>query len=133
MSFSKFLTSLILLIFVLLLLTVSVVPTHYCLSSMNFASNDHYEINLKDLMSYLTSYETPPLGFTLGSKGHGQDRTYGLALCPGDTSVTNCMSCIADVTSKILTLCPNTRGAIMWNKFCMLKYFDKDFFGRIEN
>ncbi|KAK9999490.1 hypothetical protein SO802_019093 [Lithocarpus litseifolius] len=63
----------------------------------------------------------------------GQDRTYGLALCPGDTSVTDCMSCIADVTSKILTLCPNTRGVVMWNKFCMLKFFDKDFFGQIEN
>ncbi|KAL4611603.1 hypothetical protein ACB092_08G137000 [Castanea dentata] len=129
-------SSLILLIFVLFQ-TVSVVPTHYCLSSKNFTSNNHYETNLKDLMSYiLTSYETPPSGFALGSRGHAvmvKIEHMGIALCPGDTSVTDCMSCVADVTSKILTLCPNTRGAVMWNKFCMLKYFDKDFVGQIEN
>ena len=37
-------------------------------------------------MSYLT-YEIPPSGFALGSRGHGQDRTYGLALCPGESVI----------------------------------------------
>ena len=66
MSFSKCLISPFLLIFVLFLQTEFVVPTHDCLSSKNFTSNDPYETNLKDLMSYLNS-ETSPLGFALGS------------------------------------------------------------------
>ena len=39
-------------------------------------------------MSDLT-YEIPPSGFALGSRGHGQDldRTYGLALCPGESVI----------------------------------------------
>jgi len=71
-------TSLSLLTFVLFLQTDLVVPAHDYLSTMNFTSNDPYEANLNELMNYLT-YETPPSGFGLSSRGHGLHRTYGLA------------------------------------------------------
>ncbi len=68
MSFSKFASSLSLLTVVLLFkATFGVDPLfHICSSPDNFTTNDPYETNLKELVSYL-SYETPTKGFGLGS------------------------------------------------------------------
>ncbi|GAB4842812.1 hypothetical protein Ancab_012789 [Ancistrocladus abbreviatus] len=51
------------------------------------------------------NYTTPWLGFGIGAVGV-QDPAYGLALC---------------------------RGAIIWYDYCLLKYLDQDFFGKIDD
>ncbi|KAB1227331.1 Cysteine-rich repeat secretory protein 38 [Morella rubra] len=87
--------------------------------------------NLKELMNYLMK-DTPPTGFGLGSKGQGQDTTHGLALCVGDISPINCMSCLTNATNEIRSLCPYSKGAVIWRSFCLLKYSDENFFGQID-
>ncbi|XP_059429017.1 cysteine-rich repeat secretory protein 38-like [Corylus avellana] len=133
MSFSKSTTSLSLLTFVLFLQKGLSVPDHDCLNSMNFNSTyDDYGKSLNELMNYL-SYETPPTGFCLGSRGHGLDRAYGLAICAGDANPSDCANCLSNDTNEIRTLCPDSKRAVIWHGLCTLKYSDEDFFGQVNS
>ena len=105
MSFSKFSSSLSLLTVVLLFkATFGVDPLfHICSSPDNFTTNDPYETNLKELVSYL-SYETPTKGFGLGSKGRGRYQVYGLALCRGGVLDADCSTCVVNASKEIRSL-----------------------------
>ncbi|PON51947.1 Gnk2-like domain containing protein [Trema orientale] len=58
----------------------------------NFTSNDPYETNSKELMSYLKYEMNPKKGFVLGSKGQGLNRVHGLALCAIGVSTQACIA-----------------------------------------
>ncbi|KAB1227328.1 Cysteine-rich repeat secretory protein 38 [Morella rubra] len=132
MCFSKPITSLLLLTcFLFLHAVLGFVPTHECLGFKKFNIKDPYETNLNELMNNLTK-ETPPTGFGLGSKGQGQDTTYGLALCFGYISPKDCMSCLTNARNEIHPLCPYSKGAVVWYSFCLLKYSNENFFGQID-
>lgn len=83
-------------------------------------------------MKYLSS-ETPSSGFGLGATGVGQDTAYGLALCAGDATPSECTSCVANITNNILTLCARSKGAVLWSSLCMLRYLDEYFFGQTDD
>ncbi|KAE8037510.1 hypothetical protein FH972_010096 [Carpinus fangiana] len=89
------------------------------------------EASTIELMNYL-SYETLPTGFCLGSRGHGLDRTYGLAICAGDTSPSDCANCLSNATEEICTHCPDRKRAVIWHDLCTLKYSGEDFFGQVD-
>jgi hypothetical protein len=133
MSFSKFASSLSLLTVVLLFkATFGVDPLfHICSSPDNFTTNDPYETNLKELVSYL-SYETPTKGFGLGSKGRGRYQVYGLALCRGGVLDADCSTCVVNASKEIRNLCPYNKGATIWYDHCLFTYLDEDFFGQID-
>ncbi|KAF7847433.1 hypothetical protein BT93_L2972 [Corymbia citriodora subsp. variegata] len=105
---------------------------HFCSTSENFTASSPYESNLSKLTSFLYTM-TPASGFGLGSIGQYQDQVYGLALCWGDTSPSDCKACVADAGAEIRRLCPRNKGAIIWYDNCMFKYLDTDFFGQIDN
>ncbi|KAL3567560.1 hypothetical protein D5086_030211 [Populus alba] len=73
---------------------------HFCSSPENFTANGPYESNLNKLTSYLY-YKAPPTGFGKGSRGHTPDQTYGLALCRGDVSTSDCKTCVVEASSEI--------------------------------
>ncbi|KAL6514288.1 hypothetical protein OROMI_034351 [Orobanche minor] len=107
---------------------------HFCSSSENFTSNSRYHTNLNKVITYL-NYQSPPTGF---GKGAIHDPTpnsqaYGVALCRGDASVSDCKTCIADSSSEILKRCPYNKAAIIWYDNCLFKYTNRDFFGRIDD
>lgn len=105
---------------------------HFCsTSSGNFTKSSLYEANLNKLAGDL-SYKVPPTGFGQGSVGQYQDQTYGLGLCRGDVSSSDCMSCVAESVSEARKQCPNNKGAVIWYDNCMVKYSDQDFFGKID-
>ncbi|KAF8043205.1 hypothetical protein BT93_A1524 [Corymbia citriodora subsp. variegata] len=105
---------------------------HFCSTSENFTASSPYESNLSKLTSFLYTM-TPASGFGLGSIGQYQDQVYGLALCRGDTSPSDCKACVADAGAEIRRLCPRNKGAIIWYDNCMFKYLDTNFFGQIDN
>ncbi|KAJ7981335.1 Cysteine-rich repeat secretory protein [Quillaja saponaria] len=84
---------------------------HACVSSENFTSNDPYDTNMKELLSYLV-YETPSTGFGMGSKGGGQNRAYGSALCRADVPQVNCTDCLVQAINDIGSLCWPNKGAV---------------------
>ncbi|KAJ1382481.1 Gnk2-homologous domain [Sesbania bispinosa] len=107
--------------------------SHICSSSENFTSYSPYESNLKTLINSLI-YKTPSTGFGMGSVGQYQNQqAYGLALCRGDVSPSECKTCVSEATKEILNNCPYYKGAIIWYDNCLFKYLDKDFFGKIDN
>lgn len=134
MSSSKITTTVLLLTLALLLQTsFGANPLfHFCSNSENFTIHSPYESNLKALISFLT-YKTPPTGFGLGSVGpYPAQQAYGLSLCRGDVSFSDCKTCVSEAASEILKRCPYNKGAIIWYDNCMFKYLDTDFFGHID-
>ncbi|KAM4097986.1 hypothetical protein ACJW30_07G043300 [Castanea mollissima] len=97
MSSSHFTLSIYFLTFALFLQTIfGASPLfHICSNSENFTTNDQYEKNLRKLLANL-NYQTPPLGFGLGSVGWYQYQTYGIALCRGDLATTDCKTCYSN-------------------------------------
>ncbi|TKY48769.1 Cysteine-rich repeat secretory protein 38 [Spatholobus suberectus] len=107
---------------------------HFCSrSSENFTANSPYEIQLKMLIIKLI-YKTYSTGFGASSVGHYESpKPYGLALCRGDVSTSECKTCVTEATKEILNRCPYKKGAIIWYDYCMFKYLDNDFFGNTDN
>ncbi|KAJ6419174.1 hypothetical protein OIU84_029313 [Salix udensis] len=114
MSFSNSASFLCLLAFSLLAHTVFGADPlfHFCSTPENFTANGPYEVNLNKLTGYLY-YQTPPTGFGQGSIGQYPDQTYGLALCRGDASSSDCKTCVVDAGSEIRKRCPYNKAAII--------------------
>ncbi|KAM7492324.1 hypothetical protein LguiA_035245 [Lonicera macranthoides] len=133
-SFSLYTLFPFLLLLLLLLLHVALAANplyHVCRSPGNITTNGEYEKNLNKLFGNLY-LKTPPTGFGLTSTGHHQAKAFGLSLCRGDVSPTNCKSCVADASSQIRTHCPNSKEAVIWYDNCLLKYSNTDFFGKVD-
>ncbi|XP_065876654.1 antimicrobial ginkbilobin-2-like protein [Euphorbia lathyris] len=95
--------------------------------------NGDYQKSLNNLI-YTFQNLAPANGFALGSVGQNiQDRPFGLSLCRGDISGTNCTTCIAEARSEIRKLCPYNKAATIWYDNCLLRYSDEDFFGQIDD
>ncbi|KAL5082062.1 hypothetical protein RYX36_010483 [Vicia faba] len=109
---------------------------HFCSNSGNFTANSPYESNLKTLVNSLI-YKTPSTGFGIGSAGlvqyQNREQAYGLALCRGDVSASECKTCVTEAPKEIQNRCPYNKGAIIWYDYCFLKYLDADFIGKIDN
>lgn len=105
---------------------------HFCSSSENFTANGPYETNLNKLIGYL-DYQAPPTGFGKGALGQRPNKAYGLALCRGDVSSSDCKTCIVDASGEIRKRCPYNKAAIIWYDNCLLKYTNTEFFGQIDN
>jgi hypothetical protein len=69
----------------------------------------------------------------MGSKGQKPVQAYGLALCRGDASTSDCKTCVVEAGSEIRKRCPYNKAAIIWYDNCLLKYSNKGFFGQIDN
>ncbi|KDP25874.1 hypothetical protein JCGZ_22904 [Jatropha curcas] len=134
MSFSKFTSFIYLLTFPLLHQTILATDPlfHFCSSSENFTTNGPYESNLNKIIGNLY-IQTPQTGFGFGSSGQKPDQAYGLALCRGDVSTSDCKTCVVEASSEIRKRCPYNKAAIIWYDNCLLKYSDKEFFGQIDN
>ncbi|GAB4825096.1 hypothetical protein Ancab_007972 [Ancistrocladus abbreviatus] len=105
---------------------------HICSSSGNYTANSPYDINLNRLQASLY-YQTPWVGFALGSVGSLLDQVNGLALCRGDVNFPDCQTCVAEARAAISKLCPYNRGGSIWYDYCLLKYSNQDFFAQIDN
>ncbi|KAK7272313.1 hypothetical protein RJT34_28825 [Clitoria ternatea] len=107
---------------------------HFCSNSETFTAQYPYASNLKTLITTLIAY-TPPTGFGLSiTPDPNQNQTaFGLALCRGDTSASECKACLSEATKELLSFCPHHKGGIIWYDYCMFKYNNTAFFGKIDN
>ncbi|KAJ6917338.1 hypothetical protein NC652_019642 [Populus alba x Populus x berolinensis] len=69
----------------------------------------------------------------MGSKGQKPVQAYGLALCRGDASTSDCKTCVVEAGGEIRKRCPYNKAAIIWYDNCLFKYSNKGFFGQIDN
>ncbi|CAK9316244.1 unnamed protein product [Citrullus colocynthis] len=115
------------------IITDSAFLNHICTSFDNYTSNSTYAYNLNQAFYQLTS-NAPPSGFAQISIGKDlQSQVNGLALCRGDVSVADCKNCIATGSQEIQVRCPLSKGAVIWYDYCLLKYSNTQFFGKIDN
>ncbi|QCE09574.1 cysteine-rich repeat secretory protein 38-like [Vigna unguiculata] len=106
---------------------------HLCSNSENFTDHSPYETQLKTLVIKLI-YKTYSTGFAMSSVGNNvNSKPYGLALCRGDLSASECKTCVSDATKEILSRCPYNKGGIIWYDNCMFKYSDTEFFGTTDD
>ncbi|KAL8160063.1 hypothetical protein V2J09_001600 [Rumex salicifolius] len=137
MSSTKLILSLLLIIFLQINTISSTDPLfHICSTSeSNFTSSSPYQSKLTNLLKLLTAAKSTlsTTGFATATVGrHSADPVYGLALCRGDVSSSDCQSCAVNATHDIRELCPNNAAAVVWYDNCLLKYSDDNFFGKID-
>ncbi|XP_057463252.1 cysteine-rich receptor-like protein kinase 44 isoform X3 [Actinidia eriantha] len=87
----------------------------------NFTSSSVYQTNLNTLLSTLSN-KTDKYGFHNASYGENPNRAHAIVLCRGDLDLDTCHSCINNATSKLPQVCPNSKQAIGWYDYCMLRY-----------
>ncbi|XP_028808385.1 cysteine-rich repeat secretory protein 38-like [Neltuma alba] len=137
MSSSKLTATTVLLLTLTLLLQTSFGANNFlscvCSNPQNFTSNTPFDSSLKTLITVLTS-KTSLTGFGQASFGQYHDQqAYGLSLCRGDVSSSDCKTCVSEATTELLKRCSYKKGAIIWYDNCLFKYSDKDFLGRIDH
>ncbi|KAJ6420679.1 hypothetical protein OIU84_028103 [Salix udensis] len=135
MSSSRLTSSLYLLAFALLL--HNVLGTDPLLRSCSITPNSSVTSSYKTSLSVLMvsiNQLAPVEGFALGSLGQNNlDRPYGLVLCIGDVSSSDCRTCAVNATREISKSCPDSKRAVIAYDNCLLKYSEKDFFGQIDD
>ncbi|XP_058072838.1 cysteine-rich repeat secretory protein 38-like [Magnolia sinica] len=127
------LTSLYLLSFTLLLHGLHATDPiyHRCSSTENYTTNGPFSKNLDQMLTSLP-VKVPLTGFALSSVGKRPDKVNGLALCRGDVSRSDCKKCLDGAISEIRDQCPCKEDAIIWFDYCLLRYSNVDFFGKID-
>ncbi|XP_050206799.1 cysteine-rich repeat secretory protein 38-like [Mercurialis annua] len=105
---------------------------HFCSASQNFTSKGPFEANLNKLAGNLY-LQVPKLGFGFGSSGQKPDQVFGLGLCRGDVSPSDCKKCVANASGEIRKRCPTNKAAVIWYDNCLYKHSHEKFFGRIDN
>ncbi|XP_072987618.1 cysteine-rich repeat secretory protein 38-like [Typha latifolia] len=100
-------------------------------SNDRYKANSAFQANLNTLFSSLNSAATSS-GFATGTVGRDPDKVYGLALCHGDLSPSDCKSCIYNSIQDIEFRCPFDMSAMVWYDDCSLRYSNTSFFSILE-
>ncbi|CAN6452096.1 unnamed protein product [Victoria cruziana] len=87
--------------------------------------------NLRALLSGLI-VNAPLPGFHSDTVGLAFSQVHGEAFCRGDVPKDVCWYCLAQASTKIQELCPNSRRAIIWLDHCQLRYSDENFAGKVD-
>ncbi|KAL3615193.1 hypothetical protein CASFOL_040854 [Castilleja foliolosa] len=63
-----------------------------------------------------------------------EDPAYGLALCRGDVTPDDCKKCVNNAAITLIDTnhCPGSRSAVIWRDYCLFKYSDVNFFGKLD-
>ncbi|WOK92533.1 hypothetical protein Cni_G01224 [Canna indica] len=98
----------------------------------NFLSDNIEQGNLRHLFLDLKS-KVPLNGFYNTSAGESSSKLYGLGLCGGDATPSECGDCLETAGKSIQDECPNKTEGYMWYRQCFLKYSGQSFFGTLDN
>ncbi|KMT04027.1 hypothetical protein BVRB_8g187300 [Beta vulgaris subsp. vulgaris] len=109
---------------------------HDCSNTTMFANNTQYQAKLNTLFRYLSSNTTNPSGYHQAASGNDNNESeevFGHFLCRGDQNTSSCQDCVTTATTTDLpNTCPNRKVAIMWYDYCMVRYSNQSFFGRMD-
>ncbi|XP_012841234.1 PREDICTED: cysteine-rich receptor-like protein kinase 26 [Erythranthe guttata] len=127
MSYCKKWLPLILIIQMIIPMAVSQFEEFVCSTTGNYTTESLYRADLNGVLRSLSSNMNAG-GFYSASVG----RANVAALCRGDVQLNQCQGCVNIVSQTILVNCPNQFGAIMWSEFCMVRYSNESFLGRLS-
>ncbi|CAH8277237.1 unnamed protein product [Arabidopsis lyrata] len=99
----------------------------------NFTVNSIFEVNLKSLISSLSSLPPTEDGFYNVSFGEtDNEKVNSLVLCRGDVKPIECIGCIIRAGQEIRERCPNEKEAIIWYDNCMFRYSNRTILNTME-
>lgn len=103
-------------------------------SSGNYSSGSTYEANLFQLIGNLQgNASTSPSLFSAGSAGAGPGAVYGLMLCRGDLSASDCFDCGTFAGRDVQRMCNRTRDVALVYNQCYIRVSDADFLAAPDN
>jgi hypothetical protein len=103
-----------------------------CVDHSSIPPSNTYQRNLNNLLSILSSDSAISNGFGHTTSGNDQNnKVYGLYFCRGDANATLCNSCVQYSSKLIKQKCPNNASAIFWCPFCLLRYSNQNFIGKL--
>ncbi|XP_020092541.1 cysteine-rich receptor-like protein kinase 10 isoform X2 [Ananas comosus] len=106
---------------------------NFCRADANYTANSTFQANLDRALSSLPSAAAPS-GFANTTVGQaGPDQVHGLALCRGDVSSADCLSCLKNATNDIVAECPHGAGSVIWYDSCMLRYNNISIFSVLDS
>ncbi|XP_027344259.1 cysteine-rich receptor-like protein kinase 10 isoform X2 [Abrus precatorius] len=104
-----------------------------CQNSTEHALTSTYQTNLRNTLTWLSSDAATSKGYNHTTIGSGTvDVVYGLYDCRGDVTGTFCQFCVSTAASEILQRCPNRSSAVIWYSYCILRYSNHDFIGKLN-
>ncbi|KAF2933343.1 hypothetical protein DAI22_04g074900 [Oryza sativa Japonica Group] len=109
-------------------------------SAGTYKAGSAYESNLRDLAAALRAgaAASPSALFATGNRGGAPDAVYGLLLCRGDLSVSDCFDCGTRVLADVGRVCGGRHGrakdvALVYNQ-CYARFSNKgDFLAATDN
>ncbi|XP_062188384.1 cysteine-rich receptor-like protein kinase 10 [Phragmites australis] len=103
--------------------------------SGNYSAGSAYENNLLQLIYDLQSKaSSSPTLFASGSAGAGAGSTvYGLVLCRGDVSASDCFDCGTHAGQDVALICNRTRDVVLCYNQCYVRVSDTDFLASANN
>lgn len=102
-------------------------PSHefpICSNPSSEKSDPDFTSDLTSLLDSLSSKAFDNSFYNESSKGQ-----YGLFLCRGDVSSTNCQNCVRNAIKEIRSRCSSNKTAVIWYDECMIRYSNSSFFG----
>ncbi|XP_054811837.1 cysteine-rich receptor-like protein kinase 10 [Prosopis cineraria] len=96
------------------------------------ALSDLYKANLDQLLSLLsTDAAATNKGYNHTAIGNATNTVYGLYDCRGDDPGYLCQFCVSTATRELLQRCPNHPSAAIWYSYCIVRYSNENFFGKV--
>ncbi|KAM6601484.1 hypothetical protein CsatA_021093 [Cannabis sativa] len=111
----------------------AIVPTylyHNCTNDTTYTPNSVYQINLRNLLSSLSSNASSESLNTSAGEGSSSP-VYGSFLCRGDVNTTACRDCVTSAVKDVVKLCPVQKETMIWYDECQLRYSNRSFFGTV--
>uniref|UniRef100_A0A0E0ECP1 non-specific serine/threonine protein kinase n=1 Tax=Oryza meridionalis TaxID=40149 RepID=A0A0E0ECP1_9ORYZ len=110
-------------------------PWPQCGSAGTYTAGSTYETNLEDLAVTLrANASSSPTLFASGALGSAPDTVYGLLLCRGDLSSSDCNDCGTYVLRDAGPTCNRTKDAILVYNQCYAQFSDRgDFLAATNN
>jgi len=89
-----------------------------------------YQTNLDKILTWMSSDAATSKGYNHTTIGINAS-VYGLYDCRGDVVAHFCQFCVTFAAREAPKRCPNGVSAIVWYDYCMLRYSNESFFGKI--
>ncbi|KAK7314055.1 hypothetical protein VNO77_39263 [Canavalia gladiata] len=93
-----------------------------------------YQTNLNSILSWISYDAATGKGYnhkSIGSNINGDDAVYGLYDCRGDVVGYLCQFCVSTAIREAPQRCPNRVSAMVWYDFCIIRYSNENFFGKV--
>ncbi|KAJ1291304.1 hypothetical protein BS78_02G306700 [Paspalum vaginatum] len=103
-------------------------------TSGTYTAGSAYASNLLELIPVLrANASNSPALFASGSAGSGADTVYGLLLCRGDVSASDCFDCGTRADQDVESVCNRTRDAALVYNQCYALFSATDFLASPNN